>query len=424
MAPIKNTSPVMILAAAGLGEQWLDLLATSNRTVTLFTNHSDLLYQIAQIEPALIIIDDQSAGCSPELLSVRISQRDMAMPPATLVVANSNRAAALTVELDGIPFDYLPADCEPSMLQAKVSFLLRMQRQQQLFYSSLRELDRVNHQHQQLLNATADGILGLDWQGVIRFANAAAGDLLLCDCDQLLGRNYRALLQPGWSDSTTQDEQSFHPVHSEDQVFFRVDGRAFPVACRPGAVNGDSEVTSVVLFEDISARKELEAALRRRAEQDPLTGLANRATFTDFLNGALSRARRSDKQVGLLYLDLDGFKQINDRLGHHIGDQLLKGVSRRLVSAVRTGDLVARMGGDEFVVVLDDVAGEQGCRAAAQTIASVLSVPHRINNAEISCVPSIGIATFPIDGEDEVSLLAASDQAMYREKQGRDQQVA
>ncbi|MDF1818321.1 MAG: sensor domain-containing diguanylate cyclase [Immundisolibacteraceae bacterium] len=404
-------------------------METPNRTIHLYTNQSDLLYQVDRISPALIVIDDKSAGCSAELLGARI-QATAAMPPATLVVVDQDRVAAVAMESSGGLFDYLLADCGQSMVRAKVSFMLRMQRQQQLYSTSLAELDRVNQHHQQLLDATADGILGIDENGVIRFANVAAGDLLRCDSEELLGRQYQTLSQAGWSTLAVQParENSAGSVRfastTSEREFFRKDGQSFPVACRPGAVSGDSAVTSVLLFEDISARKQAEAVLRRRAEQDPLTGLANRAAFRDFLGGALARARRSDKQIGLLYLDLDGFKQVNDELGHQIGDQLLTGIAKRLEKAVRGGDLVARVGGDEFVVVLDDVAGESGCRAAARTIARALNVPHRLSNTPIKCGSSIGIATFPLDGLDEEALIAASDQAMYVQKQSRYCQVA
>ena len=429
MTSNNSLTPIMILASHRVAHQWRDLLETPNRTIHLYTNQSDLLYQVDRVSPALIVIDDKSAGCSAELLGARI-QATAAMPPATLVIVDQDRIAAVAMESSGGLFDYLLADCEPSMLRAKVSFMLRMQRQQQLYFTSLAELDRVNQHHQQLLDATADGILGIDKNGVIRFANVAAGDLLHCDSEELLGRQYQTLTQADWSTLAVQSA-SENAAGSDrfasttgEREFFRKDGQSFPVACRPGAVSGDAAVTSVLLFEDISARKQAEAVLRRRAEQDPLTGLANRAAFQDFLGGALARARRSDKQIGLLYLDLDGFKQVNDELGHQIGDQLLTGIAKRLEKAVRGGDLVARVGGDEFVVVLDDVAGESGCRAAARTIARALNVPHRLSNTPIKCSSSIGIATFPQDGLDEESLIAASDQAMYEQKQSRYCQVA
>ncbi len=266
--------------------------------------------------------------------------------------------------------------------------------------------------------------MGLDREGVIRFANSAAGDLLRCESDELLGRCYSALLQPGWNEEHPDRDQIRLVTEGNDTVFYRVDGRSFPVACRPGAVTGDSQVTSVVLFEDISARKAAEAALRKRAEQDPLTGLANRGAFQDFLNGALARARRSQKQIGLLYLDLDGFKKINDQHGHQVGDQVLTGIAQRLVETVREGDLVGRLGGDEFVVVLDDVAGNLGCEVAARNISGKLNLPHPIGSLSVRCPTSIGIAVFPDLAEDEAALLTTADRAMYRQKSKPGRQVA
>lgn len=419
-------TPIMILAARETAEQWGDLIATPNRAISLYGSHSDLLYQLNHRQPALVIIDDASAGCSAELLAARIGRSSGAAPPVTLVIAEASRVATVAIDPDCGPIDYLPANSDPSMIRAKVAFLLRVQRQQLLFYSTLRELDKRNQQHQQLLEFAADGIIGLDSRGLILFANSAAGDLLHCDSNDLLGRSFNALLQPDWEQdaiNSDREETRFTGVDKETQ-FYRTGGEAFPVACRPGSVMGGVDVASVVLFEDISARKEIEAALRRRAEQDPLTGLANRAAFQEFLQGALARARRSEKQIGLLYLDLNGFKQINDEFGHGAGDQILSEVARRLVCSVRSGDQIARLGGDEFVVVLDDIAGPQGGQVVAQTIDRALRAPHPVNGVSIHCPASIGLATFPNDGGNEAELLAAADQAMYAQKNRRTQQVA
>ncbi|MBV1889556.1 MAG: sensor domain-containing diguanylate cyclase [Gammaproteobacteria bacterium] len=417
---------VMILAETAIGERLGEQLSSPNRKISLFTKSYDLLYQIAELHSALIIVDTHSVDVSPRLLCMRIQALIAEPLPAMLVLADGEASVELPVETASGSFDCLPNDCGADILKIKVSFLLRLQRQQQLFQSSLQELDRLNRQHHQLLDATADGILGLDQQGVICFSNSAAGGLLGCESKQLLGVAYEALLTPQWSNEKVVEEPvDADPLRANTQMtelmgeeleFYRHDGHSFPVACRPGEVAGDSEVASVVLFEDISARKRSEATLKRRAEQDSLTGLANRAAFGDFLTGALARATRSSKEVGLLYLDLDHFKPVNDRYGHQVGDEILVAVAERLLASVRGGDLVARIGGDEFVIVLDDVAGEHGCAAVAQTIETVLNRAYQVGSRQIYCRASVGIARFPADGQDQQSLIQSADQAMYREK--------
>ncbi|MBL4622385.1 MAG: sensor domain-containing diguanylate cyclase [Immundisolibacteraceae bacterium] len=426
MSNLFDSPHVMILAETEVGSRLKEQLSAPNRQVSLFTKSYDLLYQIADLHSALIIVDAHTVDVSPRLLCMRIQALIAEPLPAMLVLADTEASVEFPIETASGSFDCLPSDCGADILKIKVSFLLRLQRQQQLFQSSLQELDRLNRQHHQLLDGTADGILGLDQQGMICFSNSAAGGLLGCESKQLLGVFYEALLTPQWSsqqkieatvgsDSLAADSKAIELV-GEEVEFYRHDGESFPVACRPGEVAGDSEVVSVVLFEDISARKRNEASLKRRAEQDPLTGLANRAAFGDFLAGALARATRSSQQVGLLYLDLDQFKPINDQYGHQVGDEILMGVAKRLMASVRGGDLVARVGGDEFVIVLDDVAGEHGCEAAAQTIETVLNTAYQVGSRLIHCRPSVGIARFPADGQDQQSLVQSADKAMYREK--------
>ena len=417
---------VMILAEAEVGARLKGQLSAPNRQISLFTKSYDLLYQLSELHSALIIVDAGSINVSPRLLCMRIQALVAEPLPALLVLLDDEASVELPVETTSGSFDCLPNNCSADILKIKVSFLLRLQRQQLLFQSSLQELDRLNRQHHQLLEATADGILGLDQQGVICFSNAAAGGLLGCDSKQLLGVSYQALFSAQWSNEKTDQATvgSAEPVVDlnlpklvgEEVEFFRHDGESFPAACRPGEVAGDSEVASVVLFEDISDRKRSEESLRQRAEQDPLTGLANRGAFDDFFRGALARAARSSKQVGLLYLDLNCFKPINDQYGHQVGDEILIGIARRLSGAVRGGDLVARVGGDEFVIVLDDVAGERGCEVVAQTIETVLNTAHQIGSQLIHCLPSIGMARFPADGQNEQTLIETADKAMYREK--------
>jgi len=162
------------------------------------------------------------------------------------------------------------------------------------------------------------------------------------------------------------------------------------------------------------------AALKQEASHDSLTGLANRRLFYDRLQQAIRHARRYNGKVGVLFLDLDRFKEINDTHGHHVGDAVLTEVARRLSRSVRESDSIARLGGDEFVVLLDNVGGREDCLAAAINIERTLAEDSSFYGMAVDITASIGQALFPDDGENEDALIRAADAAMYRIKTGAD----
>lgn len=156
--------------------------------------------------------------------------------------------------------------------------------------------------------------------------------------------------------------------------------------------------------------------LRRRAHHDDLTGLANRAAFWDLLAERLDAAGRGETRFAVLFLDLDDFKTVNDTLGHAAGDQLLVDVARRLTGELRPGDVAARVGGDEFVVLLDDVPTGEAALAVAHRISAALRVPHTLGGHPYTATGSIGVALGPGGFESSDAILAAADAAMYEAK--------
>ncbi len=173
----------------------------------------------------------------------------------------------------------------------------------------------------------------------------------------------------------------------------------------------------VSIVEDISARKEAEARVQYLATHDEMTGLANRALFTQLLKHAFETGRRYSRTFALLFIDLDRFKQINDSLGHAGGDLLLKEMAVRLLACVRSSDVVARLGGDEFVILVQEVSGKQQVASVARNVLAAAIRPLQIFGQECRVTASVGVSLFPGDGEDEQVLMKNADIAMYKAKE-------
>ena len=171
-------------------------------------------------------------------------------------------------------------------------------------------------------------------------------------------------------------------------------------------------------FRDVTDRRKVEDELTHLSLHDALTGLPNRAFFLENLDKAVARARRSHSRLAVLLLDLDRFKQTNDRLGHESGDKLLMEVARRLGTSLRAGDFVGRLGGDEFVILFEDFGHDEHAASLATKIVDVLSPSIRIQGYDVAVTASIGISTYPECGDDSASLMKTADVAMYRAKEG------
>ena len=167
---------------------------------------------------------------------------------------------------------------------------------------------------------------------------------------------------------------------------------------------------------DITLRRRAEEKARSLAMYDPLTGLPNRALLADHTRQTIARAERAGRMVGFMFLDIDRFKNINDSLGHALGDELLKALTERLRHAIREGDVVARLGGDEFVIVLPDVKSPRACSKVAEKIIASASEPFVTGGHELYVSTSIGISLYPEDGADPEALLKHADTAMYQAK--------
>jgi diguanylate cyclase (GGDEF)-like protein/PAS domain S-box-containing protein len=196
-----------------------------------------------------------------------------------------------------------------------------------------------------------------------------------------------------------------------DGLEVAVETSAAPIHDRQGGVIG-----SVMVAHDVTIARELSHKLARLALHDSLTDVPNRTLLNDRLDQAMMRAQRGGHSVALLYVDLDRFKHINDSLGHAVGDELLRSVARRLLGCVRSSDTVSRQGGDEFLILLEEIAQPHDAAVCAEKIIGALGAAHRIGEHDLHVTASVGIATFPGDAHDSGTLLRNADFAMYQAK--------
>jgi len=211
--------------------------------------------------------------------------------------------------------------------------------------------------------------------------------------------------------SGKQSEILFETTHR------RKDGTRYPVDITLQISREQSPPCFVAIAQDISERKRTEDQIRRQASVDALTGLPNRTVFFDHLTMAIASSSRYGKSFAVLFVDLDRFKDVNDSLGHMVGDELLKKVGKRLKTSIRGMDTVARFGGDEFTIILPELNRGHDAAIFAEKILERLSRPFTIEDQELFIGASIGITVYPNDASDEITLLRNADMAMYRAKE-------
>ncbi|MDR4508173.1 MAG: sensor domain-containing diguanylate cyclase [Candidatus Brocadiaceae bacterium] len=206
-------------------------------------------------------------------------------------------------------------------------------------------------------------------------------------------------------------------AHAADIPIKRKDGSIFYADIAISQITLDGKCYFLCISRDISNRKQSEEKIRHMAFHDPLTKLPNRMLFHDRLSLALTHAHRNKKMLSVLFLDLDKFKTINDTLGHHIGDELLRNVADRLHMCIREGDTIARLGGDEFLILLPGITRAGDVSNVARKIINAFKQPCIIDNHKIIITISIGIALYPNDGNNAETLLKNADESMYQAKE-------
>jgi diguanylate cyclase (GGDEF)-like protein/PAS domain S-box-containing protein len=280
-----------------------------------------------------------------------------------------------------------------------------------------------------MLDSIGDAVLSTDLAGNVTYLNPVAERMTGWSMSEAAGRPSQEVMriidgesrEPLRSPMMLAIRRDTNVGLSENCLLISRDGResaiedtAAPIHDRHGRVIG-----AVVVFRDVGAARKLSLQMSRLAQHDVLTGLPNRLLLSDRLDQAIAAAQRRGSSLAVLFLDVDRFKRINDCLGHSVGDRVLQSVADRLVASVRRSDTVSRYGGDEFLVLLTEVACAEDASFSADNLLAAIAAPLRFDGLDLYVTASVGIGVYPADGKDAETILRKADLALLRAKAHR-----
>ncbi len=287
------------------------------------------------------------------------------------------------------------------------------------------ELEKSQDQLQAIIHNVMDGIITINESGEMQGFNPAAEKIFGYTQQEVVGQNVKMLMpepersaHDGYLERYRRSGQGqILGVRGREVIAVRKSGEQFPMELSVSEMVLGGHHYFIGIDRDITERKQTEQKIAHLAHYDYLTDLPNRASLLDMLDHSVALAIRNRHKVAVLFLDLDGFKQINDTLGHDAGDLLLKEVSGRLKQTIRDSDVVSRVGGDEFIIVLENPTSAENAAQAAAKVIVALSRPFQLKGQSSHIGGSIGIAMFPEDSSDPKELVEQADEAMYLAKQ-------
>ena len=277
------------------------------------------------------------------------------------------------------------------------------------------------------LNCIGDAVVCTDISGNVTFLNVVAEKLTGWSWHEAAGRPIVEVLRILKGSNRDEPANPMRLAVEEDRIvqlpanciLLRRDGSEIPIEDSVAPIHDRQgrPTGAVIVFRDVSAARAMAMQMAHSAEHDFLTGLPNRLLLSDRVTRAIAFAQRHRKQVAVLFLDLDGFKHINDSLGHPTGDKLLQSTARRLLKCVRDSDTVSRQGGDEFVVLLAELQQPEDAAITARRMLAAVAASHSIEQHELHITTSIGVSVYPDDGMDAETLIKNADTAMYQAKE-------
>jgi len=365
---------------------------------------------------AVILMDVQMPGMDGyEAARLIRMRRECEHTPIIFITADSDGDSQVPIAYASGAVDFMVGTIVPPVLRAKVSIFVELFKKSVALERSLDEVTTLGERFRDseaharaVLHNVGDGIVTLSDDGLIESFNEAATRLFGYDEDEAIGRPFATMVSPGGRNGGVGAQDS--------ATGRRKDGSTFPVEQNRSHVQLGARTVHIGCVRDVSERKAYTEALEHQALHDPLTGLPNRVLFRERLSDAIARSARTTESLALLLLDLDGFKKVNDTLGHQNGDILLRLVADRVAGCLRDGDTVARIGGDEFAILVFAPTNVAGAATVAWKLQGALEAPFVVGEHSLDLHVSIGMALVPEHGHNVDDLMRRADLAMYDAK--------
>jgi diguanylate cyclase (GGDEF)-like protein/PAS domain S-box-containing protein len=384
---------------------------------------------------AAILLDVQMPGmdgfATAKIIKAREKTKNI---PILFITANNMDSEHIFTGYSLGAIDYILKPFNPIILAAKVEGFVQLYKMnQQIIYQSTKLIEKtkelemttidlqVSEELANVISETSiDTMLVIDEDGFLLKCNPAIEKMFFYKEAEMIGKSIYSLL------AIESDQKVLKAIHrlenligygtSKEMRATRKDGSNFPVEVQIGKRFVQDRCMVACTIRDISKTKEYQKQITHMAYHDGLTDLPNRRFFNERFNNLVNEARHKNHSLALMYIDMDRFKYINDSLGHMVGDKLLCAVAQRLKENLREQDFIARIGGDEFNVILPNTNRETAIELA-ENLLDQFKLPFTLDNFELFITSCIGISVFPYDGEDAVSLIKKADAALYRAKE-------
>ncbi len=403
--------------------------------VTLASDGLEALEAFRQAPCDIVMLDVDMPGLDGHQVCARL-RRDAGELVPIVMVTGMDDVKSVELAYESGATDFIAKPINWSLLGHRVRYLMRS-------YRAQLDLTEAEARTTAILDALPDPLFELDRDGRFTACHVPPFEPLAAPLRSLVGKTMAEALAPDVLEVglAALAEEAEHGVCTGKQFMLQLPGgpRWFELSVSLKAGTTGATARFIALSRDITERKVAESRISRLAYFDPLTGLPNRQSFLDSVDRSIRRARREDTQLALLFLDLDGFKGVNDTMGHVAGDQVLQWAADRLRDGLRPSDLVARadasvpdaaphpevelarLGGDEFTALLSNLRQPEDALLVAHRIGELMRRPFVLEGRSVTLTTSVGIALFPDDGDDAATLLKHADTAMYRAKDvGRD----